>query len=107
MNQDKKENTASERIIKTTKDIDSLEKTINNVLNKNKNICKYWKNINDHIWGVSFKVDENQYLAMIQTSFEISISINEIEGNSVHFSKEIEECDQWSPLYEQFVSKLC
>lgn len=48
--------------------------------------------------GVSFRVDESQYMAMLQTSFEISVKLNE-DVNFIRFSNEMMECDQWSELY--------
>ena len=96
--------TKPERIIKTSLSIDVIKQHINKILKREHNTCKYWENINEPIWGVSFKVDESQYHAMIQTAFEISVKLNESKGiYYITFSGEMEECDQWSPLYNKFI----
>lgn len=105
MPENKKTRDREERIIKTRNGIDFIKKTINDVLDKNHNMCKYWENVNEPIWGVSFRVDESQYMAMIQTSFEISVKLNE-GVNVIRFSNEMVECDQWSDLYNVFLNTL-
>lgn len=93
------------RNLKTKLNITIVKKFINEVLNEHSDMCKYWENIADNIWGVSFKVDDSQMMAMIQTSFEISILDNN-GVNSIQFSQEMEEHEQWSPLYMAFVRKF-
>jgi len=105
MSENRKTSDTEERIIKTRKGVDVIRKTINDVLDKNHNMCKYWENINEPIWGVSFKVDESQYMAMLQTSFEISVKLND-GVNLIRFSNEMVECDQWSDLYSVFLNEL-
>jgi GTP cyclohydrolase III len=63
--------------IKTKLDIDTIKQIIKEILDKNNEMCKYWINSRDNIFGVSFNVGSEQISAMIKTAFEISI----VEGN--------------------------
>jgi hypothetical protein len=97
----------TDRIIKTGLSIDIIKQRINKILHKERDMCKYWENINEPIWGVSFKVDESQYQAMLDTAFEISVKFDlSDEMNHIRFSEEIEGCDQWSFLYNKFIEGL-
>lgn len=92
------------RTIKTALSIDIIKQCINKILKKENDICKYWENINEPIWGVSFKVDKSQYQAMLQTAFEISVILKESEGiYYVTLSSEMEECEHWSSLYTKLI----
>ena len=99
-------NSDNKRIIKTALGIDIIKKTINKILNKNSNMVKYWENINEPIWGVSFNVDESQYMVMVQTAFEISIQSNDAGENIISFTSEIDKSDQGSELYSFFVKEF-
>ena len=65
----------------------------------------YYINIKDASFTVSFKVDESQLNAMIQTSFQINI----YKYNNkpvVILSKEIYCHHQWNDLLEYLLKKL-
>ena len=91
--------------IKINCNIHIIYNKLKEILDNNNEMCKYWTNEKGTIFGVSFRVGLDQLIPMIKTSFEISISEND-ENNIVTFTNEIEECEQWSPLYHEFINKL-
>jgi len=85
--------------------LDEIEHKIIKILDKHSELCKYYININDASFTVSFNVDESQLSAMIQTSFQINI----YKYNNkpvVILSKEIHEHQQWSEFLEYLLKKL-
>ena len=91
--------------LKTNFNIHIIYNKIKEILDNNNEMCKYWTNDKGSVFGVSFRVGSDQLIPMIKTSFEISISEND-GYNTVTFTNEIEECDQWTPLYNEFINKL-
>jgi hypothetical protein len=92
-------------ILCTKVQIDEIEHKIIKILDKHNEFCKYYININDSSFTVSFKVDESQLNAMIQTSFQINI----YKYNNkpvVILSKEIYCHHQWNDLLEYLLKKL-
>ena len=59
--------------IHTKISIDNIEKIINKTLDKYPEVCKYYINITETYWGVSFNVDQNQLEAMCETMFELRL----------------------------------
>ena len=85
--------------INTNISIDDIKKNINKILDKHYEICKYYINYTEPSWIVSFNVDERQLEAMLSTAFEIFV-YKDINNNSILiFSKEVEEHQQWSDVY--------
>ncbi len=85
--------------------IEDIEHTIIKILDKHSEICKYYINITDASFNVSFNVDENQLNAMIQTSFQINIYKFDNKP-AIIFSKEIHEHPQWNIILVDLLKKL-
>lgn len=85
--------------------LEDIEYNIIKILDKHSEMCKYYINITDASFNVSFNVDENQLNAMIQTSFQINI----YKYNNkpiVILSKEIQEHHQWNNILVELLKKL-
>ena len=102
---DYENNNETNDILYTKVQIDEIEHNIIKILDKHSELCKYYINIKDASFTVSFNVDENQLNAMIQTSFQINI----YKYNNkpiVILSKEIHEHHQWSDLLINLLKKF-
>lgn len=98
-------NNETNNILYTKVPIDEIEYNIIKILDKYNEICKYYININNASFTVSFNVDQSQLNAMIQTSFQINI----YKYNNkpiVILSKEIQEHDQWSDILVDLLKKF-
>jgi hypothetical protein len=98
-------NNETNDILYTKVPIDDIEHNIIKILDKYNEICKYYININNASFTVSFNVDQSQLNAMIQTSFQINI----YKYNNkpiVILSKEIQEHDQWSDILVDLLKKF-
>jgi hypothetical protein len=62
-----------EIIVKTSKSIYEIENSINNILDKYNEKCKYYIDINNSYYSVSFNVQINQLQGMIDTMLYIYI----------------------------------
>lgn len=93
-------------IINTKIGVNDIENIINRVLDKHSEICKYYINIDDAYWGVSFNVGEDQLEIMCQTMFEIRVYKDSNDFVVVCLSKDITEVQQWSDVYASLLSKL-
>ena len=93
-------------IIKTNIKSDDIEEKINKILDKHSNTCKYYININDSTWVVSFNVGIDQIEAMIKTMFEIRIFKDENNLVKIYFSEEIKEHEQWAEIYNDLIKNL-
>ena len=93
-------------IFYTKINIENIENTINKILNKHDDICKYYINITDSIYTVSFNVDMNQLEAMCKTAFEIKLFKNNDNNSVVILSNQITEHQQWSEVYTSLVKKF-
>lgn len=92
-------------ILYTKVSLDDIESNIVKILDKHSELCKYYININDASFTVSFNVDPSQLDAMIQTSFQINI----YKYNSRHIvilSKEIQDHHQWSDLLVDLLKRF-
>jgi hypothetical protein len=99
------ENNETSDILYTKVQLDDIEHNIIKILDKHSELCKYYININDASFTVSFNVDESQLSAMIKTSFQINI----YKYNNkpiVILSKEIHEHQQWSELLIDLLKKF-
>lgn len=85
--------------------LEDIENDIVKILDKHSDLCKYYINISDASFNVSFNVDESQLNAMIKTSF----TINLYKYNNkplVILSKEIQEFNQWNIILVDLLKKL-
>jgi hypothetical protein len=98
--------TLNNSYIYTKINTDDIEKKIIDCLDKHSTTCKFYINITDKTFVVSFNVGLDQYEIMCETSFEIKV-FKDNENNSVIFiSNEVKEHHQWSELYNYLLSKL-
>jgi len=98
-------NEITKDILYTRIPLEDIECNIVKILDKHSELCKYYININDASFTVSFNVDENQLNAMIQTSFQINI----YKYNNkpiVILSKEIQDHHQWSDLLADLLKRF-
>ena len=93
-------------IINTKISANDIENIINKVLDKHSEMCKYYINIDDAYWGVSFNVGEDQLEIMCQTMFEIRVYKDKNDFVVVCLSRDITEVQQWSDVYASLLSKL-
>jgi hypothetical protein len=77
---------------------ENIERKINKLLDRYDDICKYYINIDESYWGVSFNVGIDQLDAMVKTMFELRIFKTEEGTININVSKEIEEHQQWSDV---------
>jgi hypothetical protein len=96
----------SGKIIHTKLEINNIENIINDFLDGNNEILKYYFFIDENKWCVSFNVGLNQYDAMIKTTFYIKIYKN-IDNNAIlYISNEINEHEQWADIYNKLLMIL-
>ena len=90
----------------TSINIDNIETTINIILDKYSDTCKYYINCIDNNWCVSFNVGLEQYDAMVQTMFYINL-YKDINNNAIiTISKEIHDNEQWSAVLRDLLKNL-
>ena len=92
-------------IFKTNIHIDKIEVTINEILDKN-DICKYYMNIDENYWLVSFKNNICSIEDMLISGFEIYLYKDENDNSIIRISKEIIEYEQWSELYRNIINRI-
>ena len=87
-------------LIHTKINIQNIEKIINNILDRTKyvDILKYYINITENYWGVSFKTDASQIQEMCDSMFCINLYKNNDENVILALSNEINEYPQWADL---------
>ena len=81
--------------------IEKIENTIKNILDKYNDICKYYINITDYYWSVSFNVDIDQIEEMFKTTFEIKVFKGSLNISVIEITKGIKENDYWNELYKE------
>ena len=86
-------------ILITKINYENIERKINKLLDRYEEICKYYINIDEGFWGVSFNVGPEQIDAMIKTMFELRIFRTEENTINIFVSKEIGEHHQWSDVH--------
>jgi hypothetical protein len=96
----------SQKIIHTKIDINKIENIINNFLDGNSKILKYYLFIDENKWCISFNVGLDQYDAMIKTMFEICIYKDTNNNAILYISKEINEHEQWVEIYNKLLEIL-
>jgi len=95
-------------LIKTKIKTNNIEHFLNNILDSNKynDICKYYINLIDYTYHVSFKVGLEQLDAMIDTSFEIEIYKDTNNNSVIIIGKKIKEHYEWKELYLELTREL-
>lgn len=78
---------------------EKIENTINDILDKYKEICKYYINITDYYWSVSFNVDIDQFEEMSKTTFEINVFKGSLNTSIIEITEGIKESNYWNELY--------
>jgi hypothetical protein len=96
----------SYEVINTKININDIENIISKVLNKHSDICKYYINIDESYWGVSFNIGNDQTEIMCQTMFEIKLYKDVNDCAVICLTKEISEFQQWSDIYKSLLYKL-
>lgn len=91
---------------KTNIHLNNIEDYINSILDKHSDTCKYYFNINENYWSVSFNVGMNQIEAMCKSTFEINLYKDNNNNSIIIISDEINEYEQWSEVYRDLVKKL-
>lgn len=87
-------------LVHTKISINNIEKIINNILDRQKytDVLKYYINITENYWAVSFKVDMSQFQEMCDSMFCIYL-YKTIDDNCIlAISNEIQEFPQWSDV---------
>jgi len=87
-------------------ELDSIERTLISVLDNHGSICKFYINITESYFCISFNVGSDQSDAMIATSFQINIYRNNTNHPIIILSKEIYEHQQWSDVLNSILSKI-
>jgi Na+/phosphate symporter len=90
----------------TNVNINKIEDFINNILNKHQDLCKYYFNITENYWSVSFNVGMDQLEAMCKSAFEINLYKDNNNNSIIVISNEINDFEQWSDLYRDLIKKL-
>ena len=89
----------SSNILCTNISHENIERKINKLLERYEELCKYYINIDEGLWGVSFNVGADQIDAMVKTMFELRIFKTEENKINIYVSKEIREHHQWSDVH--------
>ena len=90
----------------TNINIKMIEEYINNILDKHSNICKYYINITENYWSVSFNIDNNQVEELCKSMFQINLYKDTNYNSIIIISNEINEYEEWSIVYKDLIKKL-
>lgn len=99
-------NDDNHEIIKSKISISEIENSIHSILDKFDDKCKYYFDLNNNFWLVSFKVDIDQLDAMIQTMFEIYLFKDENDRSIIIISNEINSHHEWSDVLKSLKKNL-
>jgi hypothetical protein len=86
--------------------INDIENFINSILDKHKDICKYYFNITENYWAISFNIDISQLEALFKSSFTIFLYKNSDNNAIISISNEINDFEEWSKLNSYLIKKL-
>lgn len=90
-------------IIYTKTNINNIENILNNFFDKYDIKCKYYIDITENIYWISFNVGYEQIEEMHETMFSLKI-FKDIDNNSILIlSKEITENHNWNDIYLNFL----
>lgn len=94
-------------ILKTKIFLEDIENKLCKILDKHSETAKYYINITENSWVVSFNVDISQFDAMCKTMFNIYLYKNTENNYAIlSLSNEINEHPQWQELYNYLLKKL-
>jgi hypothetical protein len=96
----------SYEIINTKINVNDIENIISKVLDKYSEMCKYYINIDESYWGVSFNVGADQLEIMCQTMFEIRLYKDTNNCAVICLTKDVTELQQWNDVYRSLLSKI-
>jgi hypothetical protein len=86
-------------LINTSVPADLIEKKLNKLFDKYPEICKYYINLSNSTYNVSFNVGLEQLNAMNETMFQIKIFKNIDNGAVLLVSNQVAEHPQWNEIY--------
>jgi len=93
--------------LKTKILLENIENKLCSILDKHSETAKYYINISENSWVVSFNVDISQLDAMCKTMFYIYLYKSNQDNYAIcSFSNEIKEHPQWQELYNYLLKKL-
>ena len=93
-------------IIYTKTNINNIENILNSFFDKYDIKCKYYIDISENIYWVSFNVGYEQIEEMHETMFSLKI-LKDVDNNSILIlSKEITENHNWNDIYLNFLKKF-
>jgi len=90
----------------TNINIKAIEEYINNILDKHSEICKYYINITENYWSVSFNVDNNQLEELCKSMFQINLYKDKNNKSIIIISNEISEYQEWANVHKDLIKKL-
>jgi hypothetical protein len=94
-------------IINTKHQISTLENIINNILDKYNEKCKYYIDISNSYYCISFNVPIQQLDAMNDTMFYLYIYINSNNLGVVRLVNEKTEHPEWKLIKSDLIKNLC
>ena len=95
--------TSNYEIINTSIKIDHVERKLNKLFDKYDEMCKYYINISNTTYYVSFNVGLDQLDAMNKTMFKIKILKNIDEEAILIVSNQVVEHPQWNHIYVELL----
>lgn len=93
-------------ILYTKININDIEYTLNSTLDKFDSLCKYYSNLHDSYYLLSFKVDISQVEAMMATSVQINVYKNDINDCIIVIDKNIDMHPQWVEIKKALFKNL-
>jgi hypothetical protein len=93
-------------IFNTNININKIENIIHALLDKHEDTCKYYFNISENYWSVSFNVGMNQIDEMCKSTFQMDLYKDNNNNAIIALSNEINEYQQWSDVLRDLRKKL-
>ena len=93
-------------VFNTNINISKIENIINSILDKHSDTCKYYINITENYWSVSFNVGMDQLDEMCKSSFQIDLYKDHNNNSIIILSNEINEYHQWSEVNKDLKKRL-
>jgi hypothetical protein len=104
--EDLNQNNDKKVIIKTKVSLDKLEDFLNKILDKYHEKCKYFVNLNEIYYGISFNVGIEQINAMIQTMFYLYIYKDTNGQSIIKIVSEDQEHPEWKDIKKDLITSL-
>jgi hypothetical protein len=93
-------------IFNTNININKIENIIHSILDKHSDTCKYYINITENYWAVSFNVGMDQLDEMCKSTFQIDLYKDKNNNAIITLSNEINEYHNWSEVLKDLRKKL-